>query len=439
MEASTAGSVSRRSILLAGLWGTVLGGAALAACGPAGAPGTAGGPGGGAAPKRMTIGFTASQTGSLTTESKRQLQGLQLWVDDVRKAGGIKLKDGPATPELKFYDDESKADRVQALYTKLITDDKVDVLISPYSSGLTQTAAVVAEQYGKVMITTGAASDTTMEQGFRNIFQLYTPASRYLTGAVDMLQRLNASLKRLAIVHEKDRFSTDVATATQTYAKGKGYDIVLFEGYDTGTVDFSPFISKIQAARPDAIMGGGHFQDGTTFAKQLYEKNVPVRLVALLVAPPEPTFAEIGDAAQYVVGPSQWEPVARYSQESARAAGVPWYGISIDDFVKAYQARFGEEPSYHAAGGYAAGLILQKGLEEAGAIDNERLRSALARLDLLTFYGRVKFDQAAKTFGKQIGHEMVYIQWQKDASGRLVKPVVWPPEGKSADPQLRPV
>ncbi len=111
----------------------------------------------------------------------------------------------------------------------------------------------------------------------------------------------------------------------------KGYDIVLFEGYDTGTTDFAPFINKIQDAAPDAIMGGGHFQDGSTFARQLSEKNVPVKFVALLVAPPEPTFAELGDAALGIVGPSQWEPLAVFDQSAAQKAG---YGL-----VRAIQLR----------------------------------------------------------------------------------------------------
>ena len=104
--------------------------------------------------------------------------------------------------------------------------------------------------------------------------------------------------------------------------KRKGYDIVLFEGYDSGTTDFAPFINKIQDRGPDAIMGGGHFQDGSTFAKQLYEKAVPVKFVALLVAPPEATFSEIGDAAMGMIGPSQWEPLAAFNAEAAKAAGI---------------------------------------------------------------------------------------------------------------------
>ncbi len=388
--------------------------------------------------KKIVIGFTASQTGKLNVESKKQIQGLELWKDHVVKAGGIKLKDGTVlTPEFKFYDDESSTDRVQALYTKLINDDKVDFLISPYSSGSAKAAAVVSEQYGKIMITAGAADDATMEQGFKNTYQTYTPASRYLTGAIDLLAKFDPAAKKIAIVHEKDSFSTSVAKAADPYAKSKGYNVVLLEGYDSGTTDFAPFINKIIAAAPDAIIGGGHFADGTTFAKQLYEKKVTAKVVALLVAPPEPKFTEIGDAAQNIVGPSQWEPLATFSEDAAKKAGFAWYGLSAADFTKDYKAKYNEEPSYHSAGGYVAALILQKAIEDAGSTKPDQVRAALDKMDLLTFYGRVKFSTEAKTHGKQVAHDMVYMQWQKDASGKLVKQMVWPLEAKTADWQPR--
>jgi ABC-type branched-subunit amino acid transport system substrate-binding protein len=403
----------------------------LAAC----APGATATPAG---PKTIVIGFTASQTGAQNVASEKQIEGLQLWLDDVTKAGGIKLKDGSTVmPSIKFYDDESKTDRVQALYTQLINDDKVDFLISPYSSGLAKAAAVVSEQNNKLMITTGAADDATMEQGFKNIYQLYTPASRYQSGALDLLNQLDPSLKKIAIVYEKDSFSTSVANALKQYATDKGYNIVLFEGYDSGTTDFAPFINEITANAPDAIMGGGHFADGSSFAKQLYDKKVPVRFISLLVAPPEPTFSDIGDAALTVVGPSQWEPQVSYSADSAKAAGLTWYGISVRDFIAEYQAKYSSDPSYHSAGGYMAGLLLQKAIEDTGSLDPAQLKTYLDGVDLLTFYGHIKFSTDAKTHGKQVAHSMVYIQWLKDSSGKLAKQIVWPLEAKSADAQLR--
>ena len=379
------------------------------------------------------IGFTESKTGNLNVESTRQTNGLNMWMKSVNDAGGIKLSDGSV---VKFksasYDDESNKDRVQELYTRLSTQDNANFLISPYSSGLADAAAVIAEQYGKIMITTGAASDSTYQKGYTLVYQAYTPASKYLTGAVDLLQATDPSVKKIAIVHENDKFSTDVSNAAKAYAEGKGYEIVLFEGYDSGTADFAPFINKIQDAAPDAIMGGGHFQDGSTFAKQLSEKNVAVKLVALLVAPPEPTFAtEIGAAANGIIGPSQWEPLAAFTQEGAQKAGIEWYGLSGADFVSAYKAAYGEEPSYHGADGYAAGLILQHAIENAGSLDTQAIKAALDATDMLTFFGQIKFDTSAENHGLQVGHSMVYIQWQ-DKDGTLGKQVVWPAEGETA-------
>jgi branched-chain amino acid transport system substrate-binding protein len=159
-----------------------------------------------------------------------------------------------------------------------------------------------------------------------------------------------------------------------------------------------------------------------------------VKYLALLVAPPELDFAELGEAALGVVGPSQWEPQANYTEAAAQAAGLEWYGPGVGDFAGAYEAKYGEEPGYHAAGGYAAGLILQRAIEAAGSTDPEAVKAALDDMDLLTFYGHVKFDTTEEAHGLQAAHDMVYVQWQKDADGNLAKEVVWPVEGQSAEP-----
>ncbi|MCB0211086.1 MAG: amino acid ABC transporter substrate-binding protein [Anaerolineae bacterium] len=382
----------------------------------------------------VTIGYTASKTGAQEVPSRGQTRGLELWMEQVNQEG-ITLPDGTV---VKFaavtYDDESAKERVQSLYTTLIEQDGANFLISPYSSGLTDAAAVIAETYGNIMITTGAASDETYQKGLTLVYQLYTPASRYLTGAIDLLGSLNPDAKKIAFVYENAKFSTDVVNAAQKYAEGLGYEVVLSEGYDSETTDFAPFINKIAAAEPDAVMGGGHFNDGSTFARQLHEKETSVEFLALLVAPPELDFAELGDAALGVVGPSQWEPQANYTPEAAEAAGLEWYGPTVSDFATAYEEKFGEEPAYHAAGGYASGLVLQQAIESAGSVEPEAVQAALDEMDMMTFYGTVKFNTTPESHGLQEAHEMVYVQWQKDADGNLVKQVVWPVEGQSAEP-----
>jgi len=384
-------------------------------------------PPGMAAEKTITLGFTASQTGNLNVEAIRQINGLNLWIEQVNKAGGIKLADGSVVKvAAKFYDDESNKDRVQELYTRLINDDKADFLISPYSSGLTDAAAVIAQQYKRIMVTAGASSDSTHFKGYTLVYMTYTPASRYLAGAVDLLAKLAPDAKKIAIIHENDKFSTDSVNGLRKYAEGKGYQIVMFEGYDAATTDFAPFINKIPAG-VDAVMGGGHFADTTTFARQLYEKKVKTKMIALLVAPPEPKFAELGGACIAVVGSSQWEPVAKYSPEAAKAEGVEWFGLTVPEFVEAYRAKYHEDPSYHSAGGYAAGLILQEAILKAGSTDTDKVQAAIDQEDMYTFYGRIKFDTTPKAHGLQSGHQMIIIQWQKDAQGKPVKVAVWPP------------
>jgi len=384
--------------------------------------------------KTVVVGFTTSQTGKYNVSSTRQVNGLQLWMEHVNDAGGIELSDGTVVKfDYVTYDDESNTERVQELYTRLATEDNADFLISPYSSGLTAASAVIAEQYGKVMVTTGAASDATYKEGFTLVFQAYTPASRYLTGAVDLLAKIAPDVKKIAFVYENDKFSTDVVTAAKDYAESLGYEIVLFEGYDSETTDYGPFINKIEAAEPDALLGGGHFQDGSTFARQLHEKDVSLDFTALLVAPPEPDFADLGDAAIGVVGPSQWEPLAAFTPESAGEAGLEWLGPLGTEFVEAYEAAYDQEPSYHSAGGYAAGLILQKAIIDADSTEPEAIKAAMDNMDTLTFYGRVRFDTSEEAHGLQVGHDMVYIQWQTDDQGNLMKQVVWPLEGATAD------
>jgi branched-chain amino acid transport system substrate-binding protein len=110
-----------------------------------------------------------------------------------------------------------------------------------------------------------------------------------------------------------------------------------------------------------------------------------------------------------------------------------WFGPSAAEFTDAYVAAYDEDPSYHAAGGYAAGLILQDAIERAGSVDSEAVKQALDETDVLTFFGHIKFDTSEEAHGLQTGHDMVYVQWQETGDGELDKQIVWPAEGATAD------
>ena len=399
-------------------------GLVLSACGPA-AP-TQEGP--------VVIGFTSSLTGAQEVSSKRQVAGFNLWMKQVNEAGGIKLSDGTViTFAAKTYDDESAKERVQELYTRLITEDNANFLISPYSSGLTAAASIIAEQNGKIMLTAGAAEDDAYKTGNTSLFQLYTPGSQYLLSTVDMLKSLDPEAK-VAVVHENDKFSTSVVAGLKPYLESQGFEVVLEEGYASETTDFGPVINKIVESGATVLLGGGHYPDGSTFARQLYERKVGLKFISLLVAPADSKFPELGDAALGVSTSSQWELAATHTKEEAAAVGKPWYGPTGEEFAAAYEAATGEKPTYHVAGGYVAGLVLQKAIEAADSVDPAKVKAALEALDIFTFYGGIKFDTSSEAHGLQIGHQMVVAQWQLDDAGKLVRKVIWPADVSNADP-----
>jgi branched-chain amino acid transport system substrate-binding protein len=381
----------------------------------------------GAAPARaadetLTIGFTASQTGKLNNDSTAQMRGFELWRDEVNAAGGIKAGGKQYKVNFVSYDDESQNTRVQQLYTRIIVQDKAQFLFSPYSSGLVASAAIVSEQYGRVMITTGGAEEKPYRLGNKYLFQLYSPANQYLAGALLALKEKNPKT-RVAFVYEDDPFSKAVAQAVREQAKKDGVALSLDESYSGSTTDFGPIINKVIADKADALLGGGHYADGATLARQLHDQKAGLKWVTLLVAPDSPNFATLGDAALGISVPSQWEPQVSFK---------PDFGPTAAEFTRRFTERYKIAPGYHAAGGYSAGLILQRAVEQAGSIEPARVSEALNRMDVTTMFGRTKFATDPKEHGLQIGHEMVLAQWQKK-DGKLVKEMVWPKAARTAD------
>jgi branched-chain amino acid transport system substrate-binding protein len=373
--------------------------------------------------QNLTLGFTASNTGAMNVDSLEQKRGFELWRDQVNAAGGIKAGGKSYKVQFVSYDDESNPKRVQQLYSRLILQDKADFLFSPYSSSLTATAAIVTEQYEKIMLTTGAAEGKTYTLGNHYLFQMFTPGAEYLKGVLDMLKTKDPKAA-IAFVYEDASFSVSVVNPAKEYAQKLGFNVAFSEAYAPNTTDFSAIIDKVIASKSTILLGGGHYADGSTLAKQLYEHKVQLKMITLLVAPDSDKWTELGDAAVGVIVPSQWEP---------QSAFKPQYGPSGADFAKAYTAKFNAPPSYESAGGYASGLILQRAIEQAGSTDSAKVAAALNATDITTFYGRSKFATEANQHGLQVGHAMVLAQWQKDKSGKLVKQVVWPLAAKSAN------
>ncbi len=374
-----------------------------------------------AAARTITIGMTVSKTGPLNVDSVSQLHGAELWRDQVNARGGIKVGNKDYKVRFVEYDDQSQGGRVQQLYTRLILQDKAQFLLSPYSSGLTATAAVISEQYGKIMMDGGGAEGKIFKLGNKYLFQVLSAADQYLSGPIAELKEHDPHAK-VAFVYSDDPFSKAVVSAARKQAEEAGFTVALDESYPPSTTDFTAVINKVISSGADAFLGGGHYADGATLARQLHDQKADLKWVSILVAPDSEKFKSLGAAADGITVPSQWEPQVKYT---------PDFGPTVAQFTKMFRAKNKSDPDYHAATGYAEGLLLQHALEEAGSIDRDKVAAKLNAMDVTTFFGRDKFAIGAPDHGLQLAHDMVLAQWQRKG-GELVKEMVWPDAAATA-------
>ena len=363
---------------------------------------------------RVTVGMVASLTGQFSGQGRQALEGAVAWAGDANDAGGIFVgKYGIKLPvHLTHYDDQSKADVARMLTEKLILDDRVGLLLGPYSSVLTLAAAPVAERYQRVLWNHGGASDQIFSQGFRWVVGILTAASKYLHGVIDLLQETDPGPRRVAILHSsRGSFSPAVASGVERYAEEQGFQIAFKGPYHPPTSDFSPLLDEIRRREPDLIIGVGRIQDDLLLGRQIVQERVRAQAIVLVAAGIHQFGEELGDQAEGFMGPSQWEPVGTY---------IPDYGPSAQDLADRLQAFRPGGGDYAMAQAYAAGVVAQRCVEEAGTLDNGRLRETANRLDFTTFYGRFKLDPET---GSQVGRSVVIVQWQRGE-----KVVVWPRE-----------
>ena len=379
------------------------------------------------APDRIVIGHPAALSGAYAKAAEQAVGGIKAAVEWVNSSyGGVAVGGVKLPLEYTFYDCQSKEESVVSLLERLITTDKVDFTFAPYSSGLTLAGAAVSEKHGVLYMDHGGASDKIFEQGFKYVVQTIGPGSKYHVGTLDLVRAVDPDANRLALAYEDSEFARSVMEGAKAYAESLGFEIVFEQTYPTGVTDLTPLLSDLESLEPDIILGGGHFEDGLLFNRQMAEVGVNPRLVSLIAAATLPAFGEeLGELAEGVMGPSHWEYGVTFSAEGAAAEGYDWIGPSQDEFVDLFKAAAGNvTPDYHAAEAAAAVLALVKGIESAGSMESDAVRQALNDLTFMSFYGSWDIDPT----GKQVGHSMVDVQWQGGE-----RRIVWPEAAKTAD------
>jgi branched-chain amino acid transport system substrate-binding protein len=374
------------------------------------------------AQKPIRGGASLSQTGDLADVGQTQLRAYQLSIKHTNEKGGVlgrKLA-------LVVEDDQSRPATAAAVYEKLISQDRVDAILGPYSSPITEAVAEVVEKRRMVLVAPTAGVTSIYKKGWRFVVMMYSPSEVYMEGVIDIAAK--RGLKTVAFLHDHSNFPTAVAQGGIELAKKRGLSVVLVESYPIGTTDFSAVLAKVRAANPDVLAAGTYFKDSVALTRQLKDADVNPKMFAVTVGGDFPQFHEsLGPRAEFVYGPSQWEA----DLVELRAGGlipIARQYPGAREFVEAHRKEFpGARLSYHSAAGYGGCQVLMEAIKRTGSLDGEKVRDAILKLDMNTVFGAFKVDAA----GFQIAHKMVVFQWQ---DGKKV--IVWPDELAPGKPRF---
>ena len=348
----------------------------------------------------ITVGAVISQTGAHAELAADYLKGLQLWREQMNESGGLLGR----RVELRVVDDNSQAVRARELYAELLRDPKVDLLIGPYGSAATLLAAAEAERARRVMVNGAGPAAVVHSRPGRFVFQTAVPYSAYGLGVLPVAE--TADLRKLFILARDDAASREMAEATRNTALN-GFVPVEVELYRPGTVDFAAQVAKARAAKAEAWIAFGDVRDAAEMVKTFKRLNYAPQLFFASAASHARFIALLGQDAEFSLGVVDFDP--RVGNAEARA------------FTKAFTARWTVPPQLAAAEGYTTGVVLAAAVRSAGNLDQERLRAALAELELPTALGKYR---VAPENGAQIGFrpELVQIRRGRPETGTPLLP-----------------
>jgi branched-chain amino acid transport system substrate-binding protein len=370
-----------------------------------------------ASEKVIRVGAPLPLTGPLSPEGKKQVQGYDLWAEAANKAGGVKVGDQRLRVEIIYYDYQSNTPRAVQLAEKLITEDKVNITFSPFGSGATKAASGVSEKYGVPTMAATASSEEVYNQGYKYLFGTFTPNQTLTEPLSDIVKQKLPEAKKVAILARNDLFPLAIANCMDVSAKKRGFDVVFFEKYAIGTMDHSSALTQIRALKPDWVFATGYINDLILIRKQMSDLRCSAPVVTMIAGPAYKEFVDAtGPLAENVSSASWWHPAVRYKGEDV-------FG-STEKYNKMFEEKYGHVPDYAQASASAAGAIFQLAIEKAGSLDRDKIRDALATMDVMTFWGPVVFGPT----GQIISLKPPVFQIQ---GGTQV--VIYPPEIQQAE------
>lgn len=317
--------------------------------------------------KAIRVGLTVSSTGPYAVASQSGERGIGIWVDDVNARGGIEL-DGKKYPvELVKRDDRSDKQLVARVYESLISEEKVDALIAPFSSTLVGVAAPIVESRNSFMVSWAGSSDQLFQQGYKKIVSVTAQASQIPVTSIETAVKLG--VKKLAFAVVDEPFPASTATSAKALAEAAGIEVVLFEKYPKGAKDFAVILQKAQAAGADGLWSSSYDPDLIIMLRQMRERDISFPFTYMFYGS-SPAVIAAGPDGDYIFSHTQFDPHVNWPVTD---------GLDTAAFLAAYDKLYPKAAypaDFQTALAYGAGVILEKSITKAQSTDPEKLKQA---------------------------------------------------------------
>lgn len=355
------------------------------------------------ADKPIRIGYSMARTGMLANATPSQNNTYELWKEQVNARGGMDVGGTKRKVEFVTYDDQSKPEQAVRIYEKLITDDKVDLLLAPWGTPFQIAVAPVLEKFKFPMVGNTAAS-VSLRQVKPGYIWFPTSAIPDRIG-VELTAMLKANnVKSAVVLANVLPFTKEIKNYLEPELKKAGIEIKLSTEYPPDIKDMTSILTQVKQANPDAVLALAYPGDSVLYAKQAKELGLasPVQFIA--IGPSDAFFAKAvgATAAEDVITIAHWSPRPEWKGSQA--------------FYDAYVKKYGEDPDYlNSALAWMSLEILETAVAKNG-LDKGKIRDTISKDTFDTINGKVKFDGV-----QNVITPTAFVQTQK---GKLQ--IVWP-------------
>jgi branched-chain amino acid transport system substrate-binding protein len=379
-------------------------------------------------PAKIKLGTLYASTGRSAAISVPVHTSLKMWIDQKNEEGGVFIKafNKKIPIELIAYDNQSTTATAATLYNRLITQDKVDLLVADSGSILTSVAVPIAREHKMLLINQNGTGTSFFSKDNPYIVLTSNPvASRWPQSLVDFTvkQKEAVGIKRAALLYSTNDFCAAEATTVRERFKQAGIELVYDQGVPTDTSNYTVIINNIRAANPDVVIHFGYPPNDIAFLRNIQDSGAKFKML----------FSSYPGLEQELltrnVGAAGLGGIFTYVPSTALNYPVN-FGMNMQEFIAMWRKKGGgHHLGLNAVAGYTTGLVLEKALAEATSLDQLELRRAIFAQSgkLKTLAGTFELNEE----GAQVGMSFALGQMAFKPGDTEAKLVVIHPEGEA--------